>query len=80
MHEFNGGKYYLPPSVVIIVVGGCCGMIPGVLLRVTRACNLGVACMLARVVGVDNICALFCCCVSKLSVALSNIFANFSKA
>ena len=55
-------------------------MIPGVLLRVTRACTLGVARMFARVVGVDTVCALFCCCVSKFSVALSNICANFSKA
>ena len=55
-------------------------MIPGVLLSVTHACTLSVARMLARVVGVDKVCALFCCCVSKFSVALSNIFANFSQA
>ena len=55
-------------------------MIPGVLLRVTQACTLGVARMLARVVGVDNVFSLFCCCVSKFCVALSNICANFSKA
>ena len=55
-------------------------MIPGVLLRVTRACTLGVAHILARVVGVDEVCVLFCCFLSKFSVALSNIFADFSKA
>ena len=44
-----------------------------------RACTLGVALMLARVVGVDDVLALLCCCVSKFSVALSNICANFSK-
>ena len=36
--------------------------------------------MLACVVGIDDVCALFSCCVSKFSVALSNICANFSKA
>ena len=55
-------------------------MIPGLLLRVTQVFTLGVARMLVRMVGVDNVCALFCCCVSKFSVALSNICANFSKA
>ena len=67
----------MPPSVFTIVVGVCFGMTPGVLLRVMRACTLGVARMLARVVGVDDVFALFCCCVSKLSVALSNIFLIF---
>ena len=38
----------MPPSVFSIGVGGCFGMIPGVLLRVTRSCTLGVARMLAR--------------------------------
>ena len=75
-----GGGNSLPPSVFAIDVGGWVGVIPGVLLRFTRACTLGVARMLARVVGVDEVCALFCCCVSKFSVALSNIFANFYKA
>ena len=37
-------------------------MIPGVLLRVMRVCTLCVARMLARVVGVNDVCALFCCC------------------
>ena len=55
-------------------------MIPGVLLRVTRACTLGVARILARVIGDDNVCALFCCCVSKSSVVLSIVFSNISKA
>ena len=36
--------------------------------------------MLACVVGVDDVCALFCCFESKFSVALLNICANFSKA
>ena len=34
----------------------------------------------ARMVGVYDVCALFSCCVSKFSVALSNICANVSKA
>ena len=76
----TGGKNSFPPYVFTIVVGVCFDMIPGVLLRVMRACTLGVARMLARVVGVDDVCALFCCYVSNLSVALSNIFANFSNA
>ena len=75
-----GGKNSLPPPVFSIGVVGCFGIIPGVLLRITRACTLGVVCMFARVVGVDNFCALFCCYVFKFSVALSNICANFSKA
>ena len=70
----------MQPSVFDIGVGGCFGMIPGLLLRVTRACTLGVACMLARVVGVDDVFALFCYCVSKFSVALSNICAIFPKS
>ena len=70
----------MPPSVFAIDVGCWVGMIPGGLLGVTRTCTLGVARMLARVVGVDEVCAVLCCCVSEFSVALSNIFANFSKA
>ena len=69
----------MPPSVFDIGVGGYFSMKPGMLLRVTRACTLGVASMLVRVVGVADVCALLCCCVSKVSVALSNICANFSK-
>ena len=38
-----GGKNSLQPYVFDIGVGGCFGMIPGVLLPVTRACTLGVA-------------------------------------
>ena len=49
-----GGKNSFPPSVFIIGVS----IIPGVLFRVTRTCTLGVARMLARVVGVDDVCAL----------------------
>ena len=54
------GKNSLPPSVFSVGVGGWVGIIPGVLLRVTQACTLGVALMLERVVGVDEVCALFC--------------------
>ena len=43
----------MPLSVFIIGVG----IIPVVLFRVTRACTLGVARMLARVVGVGDVCA-----------------------
>ena len=46
--EFDiGAKNSLTPSVFSIGVGGWVGMIPGVLLRVTRACTLCVARMLA---------------------------------
>ena len=65
-----GGENSLSPSVFAIDVGCWVGMIPGVLLLVTRACTLGVARMLTCVVGVYEVCALFCCCVSKFSVAL----------
>ena len=75
----NGGQNSLPLSVFAIGVGGCFGMIPGVLLHIMRACTLGVARMLMRVVGVNDVCALFYCCVSKISVALSDICATFSK-
>ena len=70
----------MPLSVFASGVGGWVGMIHGVLLRVTRSCTLGVARMLERVVDVDEVCVLFFCFVSKFSVALSNIFANLSKA
>ena len=74
------GKNSLPLSVFASGVGGWVGMIPGVLLRVTRASTLVVSHMLARVVGVDKVCVLFCCFVSKCFVVLSNIFVNLSKA
>ena len=60
MNLLLGGGDYLPPSVFSIGVGGCFGMIPGVLLRVTQAYTLGVARMLACMVGADDVCALFC--------------------
>ena len=70
----------MPLSVFSSGLGGWVGMLPAILLCITRACTLGVARMLARMVGVDEVCVLFCCFVSKFSVELSNIFANFSKA
>ena len=73
------GEKSLPPSVFAIDVGGWIGMIPGVLLHVTRACILGVAFMLARMVCANEVCALLCCCVSKFSVALSNILLIYLK-
>ena len=58
------GKNYLPLSVFASSVGGWVGIIPGVLLRVTRSCTLGVARMMAHVVGVNEVFLLFCCFVS----------------
>ena len=69
----------MPLSIFASGVGGWVGMIPCVLLRITRESTLFLAHMLAHVVGVDEVCVLFGCFVSKFSVALSNIFASFSK-
>ena len=68
-----GGKNSFPPYVFTIVVGVCFGMTPGVLLRVTRACTLGVARMLARVVVVDDVCALF---LHPLGLSCPTLFQN----
>ena len=81
-HPLNlllGGKtlWHLPYLLLVLVVVlvwylvCCCASREHVPL---------VACMLAHVVGFDSVCALFYWCVSKFSVALSNICANFSKA
>ena len=65
-----GGENSLPPSVFIIGVG----IMPVVLFHVTCAFTLGVDHMLARVVGVDDVCALCCTFVSRFSVALLKVF------
>ena len=57
-----------------------CGIISGVLFHVNLECTLGVVLTFAFVVGVEEVCVLFSCRVSRFSVAVSSIFASCSNA